>query len=285
LAINQFSTVVALGSFDGVHLGHAEVIKAAVSQNKYIPAVFTFRNAYKNTLNIIDTGTKHHILLTLGIKKLYIYDFERLRDFSPEEFVADILMKELNAKAVCCGYNFRFGKGGCADANELARICGEFDIKTIIVPPVKIDNLPVNSTHIRKLIAEGDIENANRFLGRELSYELEVVGGNKLGRTIGFPTINQNMPDGCVIPLFGVYKSRVDVKGCVSDGITNIGVKPTAGENNKVTIETHILGCGEDLYGEIIKVSLVSFIRPERKFGSFEELKQQINKDLEVANG
>jgi len=278
---NKSLTSVALGYFDGVHLGHQAVLKAAL-KTEYEPAVLTFTGNFKGNPNINSDGGKLKLIENLGFnsRQTYAYNFSDIKNLEPEEFILKILLGELSAKIVCCGYDFRFGKGGRAGAEELIKICNKYGMEAIIVPPVKTDDVPVSSTYIREIIAEGDIKTANRFLGYEHFYEEKVVGGNRLGRTIGFPTINQNMPEHCVIPKFGVYSSRVAINGGFYKGITNIGVKPTAGRHNSVTIETHIIGYGGDLYGEIIKVSLLEFIRSERKFGSSEELTKQINEDL-----
>ncbi|MDR2559762.1 MAG: bifunctional riboflavin kinase/FAD synthetase [Oscillospiraceae bacterium] len=267
----------ALGYFDGVHSGHRAVLEATVN-TEYEPAVFTFNN--RPSGNITTGETKQKLMYNLGIKRIFSYDFAEIKNFSPVEFVSKILVQELGAKIVCCGYDFRFGKGAKADTDELSKLCEKHGIAAVIVPPVKSDGATVSSSAIRELIADGDIETANKFLGYELFYELEVVGGNKLGRTISFPTINQNMPPECVSPKFGVYESRVFINGNRCKSITNIGVRPTAGENENITIETHIIGYDGDLYGETIKVSLQKFIRPEKKFNSFTELSKQIKEDL-----
>jgi riboflavin kinase/FMN adenylyltransferase len=272
------NTCAALGYFDGVHLGHKEVIKIALGLTQYEPVVFTFKS--RESCNITADCTKHKKINELGIKRIFSYDFEEIKNFSPEEFVTEILVRKLNAGAVCCGYDFRFGRGGKADTDELTRICEKSGLVTVVVPPVELDGVPVSSTLIRELIIKGDMEAVNKFLGCELTYELEVVGGNRVGRTIGFPTINQNIPKNCVIPRFGVYGSRVTVKDGVYSGITNIGVKPTAGENRAAAIETHIIDYDGDLYGKTIKVSLLKFIRPEKKFNNFTELSNQIKEDL-----
>jgi riboflavin kinase/FMN adenylyltransferase len=260
---------IALGYFDGVHTGHQAVLKAAPNTD-----VFTFDS--RQSGNITTDVVKHKLLKQFGANNIYSYSFESIKNLSPEEFVSGILHGELRAETICAGFNFRFGKGAQADAQELSRLCGKLGIKTIIAPPVEA----VSSTLIRKLIVQGGIEAANELLGYEHFYELEVVGGNRQGRTIGFPTINQNMPESCVNPRFGVYASRAEIHGNHYKAITNIGVKPTAGEHKNITIETHIIGYGGDLYGEVIKVSLLKFIRPERKFNSFGELTQQIKEDL-----
>ncbi|MCL2696832.1 MAG: bifunctional riboflavin kinase/FAD synthetase [Oscillospiraceae bacterium] len=275
------ATCIALGCFDGVHLGHKEVINTALSLNQYEPAVFTFKS--RMTDNITTDRTKHRLLTNLGVRHIFSYDFQKIRDLSPGQFVSEILLKNHNAEAVCCGWDFRFGRGAQGGADDLAKICKKHGVMTIIIPPLEIDGIPVSSTLIRRLIAEGGVEQVNSLLGHKFSYELRVVGGNMLGRTIGFPTINQNMPKNCVVPRFGVYKSRVIIKNEIYDGITNIGVKPTAGENGNIMIETHIIGYDGDLYGRIIRVCLMKFIRPEKKFNDFTELAAQIEKDIEVS--
>jgi riboflavin kinase/FMN adenylyltransferase len=280
--VAMMNRTIALGYFDGVHLGHQEVIKTALTLTPYEPAVFTFNS--RESGNIMTDEAKHKLLTGLGIKSIFSYAFEDIKNLSPEEFVSEILVKELNAGAVVCGYDFRFGKDAKAGADELAKLCNKFQIPTIIVPPVTLDGEIISSTAIREFIAKGDIETANKFLGYKHFYEAEVVGGNQLGRTIGFPTINQNMPHHCIIPRFGVYVSSVKIHENHYKGITNIGVKPTAGEQKNITIETHILGCDKDLYGQIIEVSLLKFIRAEKKFNSFSELSKQIAEDLLCLN-
>jgi len=272
---------VALGYFDGVHLGHNAVLKAAIN-TEYEPAVFTFNSREKN--NITTDEAKQKLINSLGIENIFSYDFEEVKNYSPEEFVSEILVKKLNAGAVVCGYDFRFGKDAKAGAQELTKLCNKFDIETIIIPPVKIADTCISSSLIRAIMLTGDIATANIFLGYEHFYELEIVGGNMLGRTIGFPTVNQNMPENCVFPRLGVYASSVFVHGKRYKGITNIGVKPTAGENKNVTIETHIVGYDGDLYGKTIKVSLLKFIRAEKKFNNFSELSKQIEEDIKMAH-
>jgi riboflavin kinase/FMN adenylyltransferase len=274
---NKSIKAIAIGCFDGVHLGHREVIKAATN-SEFEPAVFTFKCRAPGC--ITTDSSKRKLLTNLGVRQVFSYNFEKIKDYSPERFISEILLKNLNAGAVCVGYNFRFGKDAKADAADLAKICKKLGVEAFIVPPFEADGEVVSSTLIRKYIAGGDIEKVNSLLGYKLSYELRVVGGNRLGRTIGFPTINQNIPKNCAVPRLGVYKSRVIIKNEIFNGITNIGVKPTAGLNKNITIETHIIGYDGDLYGRIIRICLIKFIRPEIKFGSFEELTKQIEEDI-----
>ena len=162
----------------------------------------------------------------------------------------------------------------------LEEIGKKYGITVKIAEDVCLDGELISSTHIRELIRKGEIEAANRLLGYELMFNLPVVYGNQLGRTIDFPTINQVIPETNIIPRFGAYKSYVQVHGKHYRGITNIGVRPTVGDNTKVVMETHIVGFSGNLYGEKIAVSLVKFLREERKFADLNELKKQLKEDL-----
>lgn len=281
-------SAVALGFFDGLHLGHIEVIKQALLRPELRSVVFTFNNKtmlpkFKKIENIISYDLKLELLARIGADHIFAPDFADLRDLSPEEFVDKILAEKLNAGFVACGYDFRFAKGGRADADELARICGGRGIEACIVPAVKIDGEPVSSTAIRELIKKGDIVCANRLLGYELTYVLEVVQGKKNGRKIGFPTINQIIPEGMIVPKFGVYKSWTQIGGRNYPSITNIGLKPTIeledGEERTPEMETHIIGFSGNLYGLRTRVVLREFMRDERRFESLEELGKQLELD------
>lgn len=193
-----------------------------------------------------------------------------------------ILKERLCAAYVVCGYDFRFGRGGEGNPGILSALCGEYGIVCEIVPPVRLDGEVVSSTEIRRLIRLGEIEKANRFLGYELSYALPVIKGNEIGRTIGFPTINQMIPDYMVRPKNGVYKSWAVVNGKTYRGITNIGVKPTVTDRGEVVTETHIIGFCGDLYGQTVKIALRAYLRGEMKFDSLSALKAQLAYDKSV---
>ena len=277
-------TAVALGYFDGLHAGHVFVIGCALEQ-KLAPAVFTFNcdttlPKFQSPEDIISFENKCEMLDKMGVKYLYAPDFAEVCGLSDEEFVSEILVKRLNAAFACCGRNFRFGKNACGTPERLAEIGAKYGIKVKIADDVCLDGRIISSTHIRELIRNGEIEAANRLLGYELTFSLPVVHGNELGRTISFPTINQFIPETNIIPRFGVYKSFVYIDGKNYRGITNIGVRPTVGDLKKAIMETHILGFDGDLYGRKIAVSLVKFLREERKFADLNELKKQISEDL-----
>lgn len=279
-------SAVALGFFDGLHLGHIEVIKRALLKDGLCSVVFTFNDktslpkfSGKKGHCIITHEQKTEIFANLGVERVYAPDFGDVKDYSAREFVERILKNELCARVVVCGYDFRFGKGGEGNPEMLKTLCAEHSIECEVVPAVMVDGETVSSTVIREKIRQGDIESANRFLGYELSYNLPVTEGNKIGRTIGFPTINQIIPDYMVKPKNGVYKSWTIVDGRTYRSITNIGVKPTVNYTGKSVMETHITGFSGDLYGKTVRVALREFIRDEVKFASLEELKAQIELD------
>ena len=284
---NNIKTAIALGVFDGVHIGHVEVIKSALRQEQHglSPAVFTFRCSAAGAKNIIPHQMKFDMLRKAGIKTINSSDFADVKDMSAEEFVKEVLVERMNCGHISCGWNFRFAKNASADTDDLKRVCAVYGIDVVVVPPVCIgynEDIPVSSTRIRQAITEGQIELANMMLGYDLTYKLEVVEGAKLGRKLGAPTINQIIPDGCVMPKYGVYKSRAVIDVISYVAVTNIGVKPTVASDTPV-METHIPGFNMEMYGQSVKVSLLKYIREEKKFGSLDELKEQIHADVVTA--
>lgn len=293
-----YRTAVALGYFDGLHLGHIGVIGAAKRQldlNGFRPAVFTFNcdttlPKFKSPEDIISFENKCELFDKIGVEYMFAPDFAEVCGLADDDFVREILVKKLNAGFACCGKNFRFGLGGRGTPDSLKEIGRKYDIAVEIVEDVCLDGELISSTHIRELIRNGKIEEANRLLGYELWFRLPVVRGNGLARTVmNYPTINQIIPSTNIIPKFGVYASFVEVDGRQYRGITNIGIRPTVasgtgdnGDFNPV-METHILGFDGDLYGQNISISLCKFLRAEKKFSGLEKLKEQIAVDIENA--
>lgn len=281
-------TAVALGYFDGLHLGHMGVISAALAQRHLKPTVFTFScdttlPKFETPEDIISFENKCELLEKAGVEYICAPDFAEVCTLSDEDFVKKILRDKLNARYACCGRNFRFGRDGCGTPERLTLLGEKYGIRAGIVEDVCLDGKLISSTHIRELIRNGEIEQANRLLGYEWQFTLPVVHGRELGRRLNFPTINQILPETNVLPRFGVYKSYVQVHSRNYRGITNIGVRPTVDESRKVVCETHILNFNGDLYGESVAVSLCAFIRPERRFSGIEELKEQIKRDIKSA--
>lgn len=275
-------TGVALGIFDGLHLGHRAVISAMATGcgKALLPAVFTFSGLGCEALQT--DRRRDRILEDMGVAAVFQPDFAAIRDCGPERFVREVLREKLNARLAVCGENFRFGKGAAASSADFTGLCRKNGIEAIVVPLLEINGETVSSTRIRELVRAGDIPAANALLGRSFSFDFEVVTGNRIGRTLGWPTINQPFPEGFVLPRFGVYASAAHVGGGVVPSVTNIGIKPTVG-GGKILAETWIRGFEGDLYGERVTVELKAFLRPEQKFPSLDDLHAQIEKDGRMA--
>ena len=288
LTPSERETAVALGNFDGVHLGHRKVISLALEEvpNGLVPTVLTFSANPLEALGgesggkILSREEKIRVLGELGVEQLYLLDFETVRNFSAEEFVRNILGGTLRAKKACCGFNFTFGRGGTAGSEALCQLCAEEGIRTEVADAVMAGGTPVSSTRIRGLIENGRVEEAADLLGRTFSYESLVLHGRQLGRQLGTPTLNQAAPEGFVLPRFGVYVSKVTLPGGAQyAGVTNVGVKPTVG-SDAVWVETWMPDYkGTELYGKTVRTELLRFLRPERRFAGLDELREAIRRD------
>lgn len=285
----EYGCCVALGFFDGVHIGHRSVISATKPMSSDIcpMAVLTFKdspaNVISNTKKPLLTTNKEKLKLfeKLGVQLVYNIDFNDIKDMSAEQFVKEVLHDKLNAKCVVTGFNYHFGKGGNADADDMIKLCNNYGIKAFKCEPVLYNGTPVSSTRIRNCIANGDVESANAMLGYDFGISSEVVSGNHIGNTIQTPTINQSLDQTVIIPKYGVYASYVLVDDKTYQGATNIGTHPTVGGND-VLCETHLLDFdGGDLYGKNVQTILKKFIREEVKFTDLESLKEQIKRDKE----
>ncbi len=282
-------TAVALGYFDGVHMGHREVLRAAAKCKKQglTPVAFTFTSTPKAKDLHSQLSTyeeKCRLFESIGIETLYIIDFEKLRVKSPREFVLEIVKNVFNAKKVFCGFNYRFGKNGAGSTEDLKKICSENNIEVYISDPVIIDEIVVSSTAIRELLKKGNIKEANNLLGYDYGLVSLAVKGNHIGTLMDTPTINQPFEKDIIIPKFGVYASIVTIDNISHFGVTNIGVKPTIGNNISPLCETWLpLYKGENLYGKKIDTRLKAYIRPEQKFKDLAELQKAIKNDGNTA--
>lgn len=285
------NTAVALGYFDGVHLGHRAVINKMLNCKKagLATVVFTFEESpacvlgKKTSEELTTQSEKNEILSDLGVDFLYSVDFKEIMDYSPQRFVKEILFEKLGAKKVFCGYNYHFGKNGQGDAHALVRLCKELSIECEISDKVLHNGEAVSSTKIREYIKSGDVQRANLMLKGEFGFTSEIIHGNKLGRKMDTPTINQLMPSELVTPLFGVYATVVTIDGKKYIGATNFGVKPTVGSNTPLC-ETWILDfcdTGESLYGKSADLRFKKFIREEICFSDISTLEAQIKADGE----
>ncbi len=291
--ISKLPASVALGYFDGVHLGHQEVINKTINganNSNYISTIFTFLNIpfvkiknHKKNYELMNINEKINIFKNLGIQRLYFVDFKKIINFSPRYFIEEILIKILNAKEVYCGTNYTFGKNGEGNTDILRLLCDENKIKLCVVEPMFFKKEVISSTKIREALLKGDMDLVKSLMGRYYQYYLEVIRGNGIGKKIGIPTINQNFFKNFVVPKFGVYASITFINNKKYYSVTNIGVKPTVGSEYPLS-ETWVPKYkGDDLYFKRIKVQLIKYIRNEKKFNNLEELKIAINKDAENA--
>ena len=284
-------SAVALGCFDGVHIGHTQIIKATseeAKKSRLCSVVWSFQAPPKSFFSkepaiITPLPQKRRIIKDLGADMLISTQFnEKIASLSPEKFFEDILIGCLRAKHIFCGFNYRFGKGGKGDVGLLYELCEKFDIKLTVFEEIKLDGISVSSSAIRSYLLSGDVESAQKMLGRPYGLKGKVKDGQRLGRTLGFPTVNQSVPQNCLPIKNGVYLTKVKFEKKTRYGITNIGMRPTVNGKERVA-ETNIFDFCGDLYGKYVTVEFVKFIRAETKFSSLDELKNQVNKDIETA--
>ena len=284
--------VVALGCFDGVHAGHIKLIeearKIAVDKN-LATAIWSFseppRNFFtENKIPLLTTAEeKRDIMNSLGVDIFVSVPFnEEISEMSAEDFFYTVLLKNMKAKHIVCGFNYRFGKKGAGNADVLKELCDKNKISLSVISPVKIDEITVSSSEIRSALENGNIERANAFLTRSYAIYSPVIDGQHLGRKLGFPTVNQAFPPFKAVPKRGVYLSQITFGNTTKHGITNIGLRPTVGAD-KIYAETNIFDFEENLYGTLINVELLHFLREERKFATLEELTEQVHHDITTA--
>lgn len=281
---------LAFGFFDGVHIGHQAVIKSAVEhakENNTKSAVITFQDhpcCYFYHLQpkyIITKHDKVKMFENLGVDYLYFLKFDDyLASMEAYDYMKEVIVKNFAPLSISTGFNHSFGAHKSGDVDFLSRLQEEFNYKYFEVQPVLYNSEVVSSTRIREDIALGNIEFVNAMLGYEYFLEETVVEGDKIGRTIGFKTANLIYPDNLVTIGKGVYKVKVDYDGQTYDAVANYGLRPTVANDGKQVLEIHILSFDKDIYGEKIKVTFLKKIRDEKKFGSLDELKEQIKSDV-----
>ena len=287
--LGNMRSAVALGNFDGVHIGHAELIKHITERKDMYSCVYTFRRHPQSVLSensavkiLTDNSQKEGILRSLDVDYLCFDEFSDVRYMSPTDFIDSVLIDKLNCGFAVCGYNYRFGKNGAGDSEFLKRYLNEKGIECTIVPPVTYGNLPVSSTKIRFLIENGDTETALNLLGRPYYLKLPVIHGMEIGRTIGIPTINQKIPPYSVCPKKGVYVCLTKIDGKEYPSVCNVGTKPTV-NGKDLLAETHIIDYSGFLYGKTVEVAFYKHLRDEKKFSDINELKRAIENDVESA--
>jgi len=285
--------VIALGFFDGVHLGHGALLRLTVSRAGELgctPAAISFDTPPAKAVNgdtvqliLSPTDRADAMARHYGINDLILLRFDdNTRRMDWRSFIV-MLKDTYNAVHLVAGYDFRFGYKGEGNADKLRTACRELGIGCDIVDSIDFDGTAVKSTNIRQLLTSGDVEGANRLLGHRYFLTGTVLEGYKLGRTLGTPTINMRYEDGVLVPRMGVYAAMAHMPdtGESFPAVTNIGVRPTVGGVDAVSVESFLLGFSGDLYGKRVRVEFYKFLRPERKFSGTEELREQILKDAE----
>jgi riboflavin kinase / FMN adenylyltransferase len=286
--------VVALGNFDGVHVGHQAVLRRAVEEGRRRGSKVVAATFDPHPRAVLAPGNQPKLLTTLELRReaLLHCGLDEVREIrfdeelsrkSPEEFVRDVLVGEIGAEVVVVGENFRFGHKAAGNVGDLGRLMRRSGGEAYAVRVRSADGKSaISSTHIRALIAEGEVEEAAKLLGRSYVLRGEVVVGDRRGKTLGFPTANVLPDPDVVVPARGVYAGFVRVGEEIYAACTNVGVAPTF-ERGEGRVEAYLLDFEGDLYGCVVDVSFVHRIRPEKRFSGAEELKVQIAQDVEEA--
>ena len=282
-------TAVAIGKFDGLHLGHRKLLQEILKQKEdgLKAAVFTFDPSPEiffgmNPSRELSTNEeKRRLFEEIGIDILVEFPFNKeTAATSPEDFVIDILCRRMNAKYVAAGTDLSFGAMGKGNFALMSSLAHHLGFEAHKINKIERNGKVISSTLIRSLVEEGNMEEAAACLGAPYRITGKIVHGRALGRRIGIPTMNQIPPTDKLLPPFGVYYSEVRADGKVYKGMTNIGTKPTVTEEMKVTVETYLYDFSGDLYGETAEVGLLTFRRPERRFSGVEELKKTMEEDI-----
>ena len=280
------SSAVAIGNFDGFHLGHQKIIqrlKQIARENNLISIILTFtpnpKIYFKREKHLINTDAqKKEILENLEVDRVIIINFAEVVDMSDEQFLKDFLIDKYKMKHIVMGENFRFGKGREGDISFLKQMSNQWGFGLTVVKSVRLDNHRISSTYIREKLAAAQIEESNRMLGRRYFINGLVVEGDKVGTELGFPTINLET-ENILLPE-GVFKTTVEIAGEIYDSITYIGYRPTfSGKEKKV--ESHIFDFNREIYGKPVKIYFEKKLRNDMKFESKKSLINQIKKDIE----
>ena len=285
-------TVIALGFFDGVHRGHGALLRKAAERAGELnaaPAVFTFDRSPKEfvtgkpVLLINSNDDRRDIIRRVyGIQRVIFAPFDRAMMTMPwQDFITELLVKQYGAVHLVAGHDYRFGHKNEGTVERLREKCRELGLGCDIIPKVELEGITVSSTYIRTLLEQGDVERAALFLGHPHCLSQTVRHGQRLGRTIGIPTVNLAVPAHVLTPERGVYITRVflpDGRSC--PGVTNVGTRPTVTDGDTVSVETYLLGFDGDLYGQTVRLDFYKRLRDEVKFPSLEALRQEILRNV-----
>jgi riboflavin kinase/FMN adenylyltransferase len=284
-------TAVAIGMFDGVHMGHRVLLKEMFSVAKsenLVPVVYTFfshpiKETKRKYLTLLPE--RLYLLEKFGVSNVFIAELdEKFMRMTPEEFFGTEIVARMNARAVIVGENFRFGIGRTGNVETLRKLGDKSDILIKAVPLVSISGVKVSSSAIHLLIEKGEIEKANTLLGYPFFVSGKIVQGKGIGRLLGFPTANVSYNNGYkVLPKKGVYVTYAEVSGKIYKSVTNVGLNPTFEDTKTIKIETHFLDVNTNLYGKEIVLHFLKYIRPEIKFASKTEIANRIKEDTKIA--
>ena len=284
--------VLALGFFDGVHLGHGGLLKktSEVANRLGLPAAALTFDTHPDTLvfgakvPLLNTPEERKNLMQslYGIDEVLTLHFDRVTMEQPwQEFVRKTLLRTYHAAHVVCGHDYRFGAGGRGTPEKLAKECARLGLGFDCIPEIRMEGQTVSSTLIRSLLEGGETAKAVRFLGHPHILTGTVISGRRLGRTLGIPTANLSVPEGILVPKFGVYAARAVFDGLTRPAVVNIGIRPTV-DGHTITVEPWILDFDGDLYGHTLRLELTDFLRPEQKFASLEALKAEVLRNAET---
>lgn len=286
-------TVIALGFFDGVHLGHQALLRRTVERARelrMVPAVYTFDRSPREAVTgvpvplLVDPAHRRQVITAqFPIEKVIAAPFDRALMTMPWETFVEMLAEKYRAGWLVAGHDFRFGHKNAGTAALLREKAAALDLGCDIIPAVTLDGVVVSSTHIRALLERGDAAEAARFLGHPFSIAGTVRHGKGLGSRLRMPTANLLPPAGQIIPAYGVYVTQVAVEGRKYPAVTNVGVRPTVDEHGAVTVESHLLDCDARLYGQDCRVAFLERLRPEQKFSDLESLRAQVARDMAAA--
>lgn len=283
---------IALGNFDGIHIGHRELINEACSlakDNKGSSMIYTFKEHPLKLINkdcapplLMDNERRIEVFESLGIDTVKFKEFdEDLMKMDPEEFIKNLSYR-YKPLGIVAGFNFRFGYKNSGDINLIKKLQNKYKYKSYVINAVKIGDNIVSSSLIRNFIKDGNLNLANKFLGSNFSIYGKVIHGKEIGRELNFPTVNLDSSD-YIIPGSGVYYTNVLYKSVLYKGITNVGFNPTISESNPISVETHILDFDKDVYDDYIRIFFVKKTRDEIRFNSLQQLKNQLIWDKEAA--
>lgn len=291
--MNGRKRVIALGFFDGVHLGHGALMRQVTKRAAELsatPSAFTFDPhpqsvIFNKPICLLTSPEDRADLMRryYGIEDIIVVPFTPERMRQPwDEFVKETLVKEYHAVHLVAGHDYHFGYKGDGNPSRLAALCQELGIGLDIISKVDHDNITISSTYIRTLVAQGEIERANEFLGHPYTLSDTVSHGKKLGSALGFPTVNLKLKENVLPPALGVYATKVWLENGESYiAVTNVGKRPTFDNDEKLTVEGFILDFSGDLYGQKIRMEFYSFIRPEKKFPSLEALRSEVMRNAQ----